>query len=125
MKRKEVDEMEKLIGQLEGFHAEMSSMAKKSPNDGVNAFKLNFVNATLNRCNSILGAQYKPFQDFSSLNADDVPSNSDVTFMLTQYLSAIEKFRSDNIFQEHGHWYWKITDGSAAVKTSMPKKLSK
>jgi hypothetical protein len=124
MKRKDVDEVEKIIGQLEGLHGEMSTMAKKSPNDGVNTFKLNFVNATLNRCNAILGAQYKPFEDFNSFNSDDVPSNSDVTFMLTQYLNAIEKFRSDNIIQEHGYWYWKITDGTAPVRTSLPKKLS-
>lgn len=124
MKRNEVDEVEKIIGQLEGLHAEMSTMAKKSPNDGVNAFKLNFINATLNRCNAILGSQYKPFQDFSVFNSDDVPSNSDVTFMLTQYLGAIEKFRADNIFQEHGYWYWRITDDTGPVRTRIPKKLS-
>ena len=124
MKKEEVDEVEKVIGQLEGLHAEMSTMAKKSPNDGVNAFKLNFVNATINRCNTILGTQYRPFENFNSFNSDDVPSNSDVTFMLTQYLNAIEKLRSDNIFQEHGSWYWKTTDGTAPVRTSLPKKLS-
>jgi hypothetical protein len=40
--------VEKIIGQLEGLHDEMSTMAKKSTNDGINAFKLSFVNATLN-----------------------------------------------------------------------------
>ncbi len=41
MKTKEdVDKLEKVIGQLNGLHAEVSQLAKKSPNDGVNAFKL-------------------------------------------------------------------------------------
>ena len=125
MKRQKVDELEKLIGQIEGFHAEMSAMTKKKPNDGVNVFKLKLINAALSRCNTVLGSQYKPFPDFSLFNADDVPSNSDVTIILTQYLNAIEKLRSDNIFIEHGYWYWKLTDEPPPVRTSAPKKLKR
>ena len=37
----EIESLEKLIGQLQGLHSEISLLAKKSPNDAVNSFKLN------------------------------------------------------------------------------------
>ena len=40
---KEVEVLEKLIGQLKGLHAEISQLARKSPNDGLNPFKLKLI----------------------------------------------------------------------------------
>ncbi|MEH2124811.1 hypothetical protein [Nostoc sp.] len=40
MKRKDVDEFEKLSGQLQGIYEEISVLSKKSPNNAVNKFKL-------------------------------------------------------------------------------------
>jgi hypothetical protein len=37
----DVERLEKLIGQLQGIYAEIGALAKKSPNDAVNPFKLN------------------------------------------------------------------------------------
>ena len=37
--REELEQFEKLIGQLRGLHEEICLLAKKSPNDAVNAFK--------------------------------------------------------------------------------------
>jgi hypothetical protein len=51
MKRADIDTFEKLKAQLDGLYQEMSVLAKKSPNDAVNAFKIKLVNATLERCN--------------------------------------------------------------------------
>lgn len=122
----QVDELEKLTGQLESLHSELSALAKKSPNDAVNSFKLRFVNATLKGCNLLLGEKYKPFSDFEQLDSDEVPSNSDVTLIISQYLQAAEKFRSDNIVQEvmMGQWYYRTEKGEK-VETSPPAKLKK
>ncbi len=125
LKRSDVDEIEKLIGQLEGHHKELSSLAKKSPNDAVNGFKLKFVNSTLLSCNDLLSENYKPFIEFITFDIDDVPSNSDVTFIISQYMQAIEKMRSDNVFQEHGAWYYKIDNAQEKIRTAPPIKLNK
>ena len=55
LKRTQIDELEKLIGQLDSLHVELTTLAKKSPNDAVNNFKLRFVNTALDNCNKFLG----------------------------------------------------------------------
>lgn len=123
-----VDTLEKLTAQLESLHSELSMLAKKSPNDAVNAFKLKFVNSTIDQCNKLFGGQYRPFADFEIFATDDLPSNSDATFMISQYLECAEKFRADNIFQRAGYWWWRL-DGEASDAPSMraaaPKKLTR
>jgi hypothetical protein len=125
LKRDQVDELEKLIGQLQAIHAELSALAKKSPADGVNPFKLQFINRTLKSCNELLGKKYKPFEEFEDFNADDVPSNSDVTFIISQYMQATEKIRADNIHQEDydENWYYTVSGGGKSIQTGPPAKI--
>ena len=120
-----VDELEKLIGQLDGLHSELGALAKKSPNDAVNKFKLHFINSALLKCNSFLGEDYQPFDDFQQFNEDEVPSNSDITFILSQYIQSLEKFRSDNIYTDMGSWYYRLTDKKNKIRTGPPSKLKK
>jgi hypothetical protein len=127
MEKAEVDVFEKLVGQLQSLHSELAMLAKKSPNDAVNSFKLKFINSTLDQCNAFLGKKYKPFADFTAFAEDDLPSNSDTTFIISQYIECAEKFRSDNIVMQYGDWYW-IVDGEyeddRSVRTAPPKKLA-
>ncbi len=125
MNREDVECLEKVIGQMESLHAEIGALAKKSPNDGLNKFKLKFVNTTLFQANTILGTDYKPFEEFDKFEEDDLPSNSDVTMILAQYLEAIERFRADNIKQKNGYWFYKTASDDVAIRTSMPKKFQK
>jgi hypothetical protein len=124
--REKADRLEKLMGQLNGIHAELSGFAKKTPNDAVNAFKLKFVNAVLLQCNEMFGTEYRPIGDFDQFNLDDVPSNSDVTFVASQYLQALEKLRSDNIHVDLGAWYYDLpkTDPNK-MRAAAPAKLKK
>lgn len=122
--RDQVDELEALIGQLFSLHNEMAVLTKKSSTDAVNKFKLRFINAAIDRCNRLLGDKYRPFSDFAQFDGDDVPSNSDVTLMLGQYQEALEYFRSENIKQVHGSWYYVIEDEGASVRTSPPVRLT-
>lgn len=128
----EIDKFEKVQGQLESLLNEIAVLAKKSPNDGVNKFKLNFINNVLGEANGVLGDDYKPLDSFSQFNEDDLPSNSDVTFILSQYLSCFEKLRSDNIeqrkirYDSHTRigWVWNVEDDNdVVIETAAPNKI--
>lgn len=128
MKRSDVELFEKVTTQLANLHEEMSALAKKSPNDAINTFKLKFVNEALAKCNEFLGRRYRPFPEFKQFSSEDMPSNSDVTFILSQYLACAETLRAGNIYIWAGSWYWDI-DGvdreslAEGVRTSPPMKL--
>jgi hypothetical protein len=54
----------------------------------------------------------------------DLPTNSDVVLVLSQYLSCLEKLRADNIQQTYkDNWHWKIQAGGEDIKAAPPKKL--
>jgi hypothetical protein len=126
MTRDDVDIFEKTKGQIDSLYEEVSILARKSPNDAVNAFKLRFVNTLLEQCNKLFGQKYTPFGDFQTFDMDSIPTNSDITFILSQYIECGEKLRADNIsFDEFDGWYWKISDTRTRLKTAAPKKLGK
>ncbi|HFE3747612.1 TPA: hypothetical protein ACF3KN_004821 [Klebsiella quasipneumoniae subsp. similipneumoniae] len=132
MNRANVDTFEKISGQLLSIYEEISLLSKKNPNDAVNKFKLKFVNKLLSQSNDYLGEMYKPFDDFDSFDEDDIPQNSDVVFILSQYLQCFEKQRSDNVVIRNGNWFWRVIgeatdkvdeDGMVLIRTVKPKKL--
>lgn len=132
MNKNSVDTFEKLFGQLSSIYDEISLLSKKTPNDAVNNFKLKFVNKLLFQSNEYLSNKYRPFEDFNSFNEDDIPQNSDVVFILSQYLQCFEKLRSDNVVKRNGYWYWRVEgdkndkvddDGMMLIRTVKPKNL--
>lgn len=123
MKKADIEILEKIMGQLDGLHREITALAKKSPNDGLNPFKLTFVNATLSRANKLLGKKYVPMEGFELFDTDDVPSNSDVTFILSSYQEEIERMRADNIVSKGVRWFYKLPDGDESMRTAPPKKI--
>jgi|LSQX01.1.fsa_nt_gb hypothetical protein len=131
MKNSDVHLFEKVQSQLEGLLSEITLLAKKSPNDSVNKFKLKFINEILKSSNSLLGQVYKPLQSFEKFDEDDLPSNSDVTFILSQYLNCFEKLRADNIVREQKYdgnkyfyeWFWVIDKSKSEIKTAPPQKI--
>lgn len=124
MTQQQVNEFEKTHGQLQGLHTEISALSKKSQNDLLNKFKLKLVNQILSSANTLLGDD-KPFSDFSSFDETDVPSNSDVAMMVTQYLNCLEKLRADNITRGRtwGTWFWLIDGEPSDVQTTAPEKI--
>jgi hypothetical protein len=124
MTQAEIDSFEKVQAQIQGLHSEVSSLSKKSQNDALNKFKLKLVNQLVGEANKLLGKKYKPFDDFDQFQEDDIPTNSDVALMLTQYLNCLEKLRADNIIKEDKfpqHWYWKINGKISGIRTTTPK----
>lgn len=126
MKLKEIGDFEALQGRVESFHLELGGLAKKSPNDALNKFKLSMTNALLEELNRFLSKSDRPIKGFEQFEESSMPSNSDVLIVLSQYLSALEKLRSDNVFMFRGFWYWRAEDEDTerpTVRTFAPKKL--
>lgn len=132
MNSSDVDKFEKLVGQVQGLYEEMSILSKKSPSDAVNKFKLKFINHQLSESNALLAERYRPFDDFDIFSEDDIPQNSDVVFILSQYLQCMDKLRGDNVVVRNGNWYWHVEGGEAdkvdehgytLIRTTKPKHL--
>lgn len=126
MKQADIDQFERLQGQLESFHQELVVLVKKSPNDALNKFKLGLINSLLEKSNKLLGNK-KPFGDFDHFDETAMPSNSDVLLIVSQYLSSFEKLRSDNIRMDMGRWYWNVQDANwknERYRTAPPRKIN-
>lgn len=122
----EVEKLEKIIGQLQGAHAEISILAKKSPADSLNSFKMNLINNVIKASNEVLGAKYKPFDHFDQFESDDLPSNSDVAMILAQYMEEAERYRSDNvIYQEFVGWVYKVNGKPSGIQSGPPSKIGR
>lgn len=115
----QIDLFEKVLSQLESVHAEVAALSRKLQNDAVNSFKLKLINSLLTDANRLLGENYRPFTDFYTFSEDTVPTNSDVSMIVSQYLSCMEKRRADSISLEYGDWCWRGT----RRKTYAPLKL--
>jgi len=107
----DVERFEKCEPQVKGLYEEIGQLAKKSPNDGVNKFKLRLINKALGISNDILSDQHRPFPDFATFNEDELPTNSDVAVILSQYLISLKYFRSINIewSEEDEKWRWIVS----------------
>ncbi len=85
---------------------------------------MKFINSILSRANDILGEKYKPFPDeFNLFDEDDMPNNSDVVFILSHYLTSLEKLRCDNIEKQivsPYKWYWLINGKRSKQETDFP-----
>ncbi|HUW14432.1 MAG TPA: hypothetical protein VM537_32210 [Anaerolineae bacterium] len=132
MKRAEVDSFYKLFGQLTGLYDELAILSKKNPNDAINKFKLKFINSVLSGANQLLGKDYSPFDDFKVFDEDDMPRNSDVVLILSQYLQCFDKLHADNVALYAGDWYWILEEepgdaasagGAIRIRTAAPKRL--
>jgi hypothetical protein len=125
MKKEDVELFEKTNAQLMAVYEEITALSKKSPNDGVNKFKLKLINKVLQDANAVLDEKHKPFPDFFVFIEEELPSNSDVVFILAQYLNCIENLRAKNIGQKEydNTWYWIINGKVSSEITSPPKKV--
>ena len=102
--------------QIKGMYNEIGLLSKKKPDGPVNKFKLKFINEILAKLNTLLGAKHRPLDGFDSFNEEDLPTASDVVFILSQYLKSMEKFRFDNTHYNGGRYYWTLNDGKESWK---------
>jgi phage-related tail protein len=121
----DVEKLEKIVGQLQAAHAEITVLAKKTPADTLNSFKLKMINKVIEESNKVLGEKYKPFEEFDKFEEDDLPSNSDVTMVLAQYMEEAERYRSNNVIQDLGSWYYIVDGKKSKISAGMPSKVGK
>jgi hypothetical protein len=86
--------VDKLIAQVEAFYDEITVLSKSKPDNPLNAFKLKFINDKLTEANGVLVGDYQPLKGFSVFDDADLPSNSDVVMVLSQYLARLRDWQS-------------------------------
>jgi hypothetical protein len=124
MKKAQVEQLERVIGQITALHREINVAGKKSTTDAVNAFKLKFINTILSDANNLLGS-HRPLADFEQFADESLPSNSDVTFILAQYAESLDLLRSRNIAKDWRGWHYIVEDSSEIIFTSPPGALKR
>jgi len=92
MNAKQAIQFDTVEEQIRSLYDEIGKLSQKKPNEPLNKFKLKFINELLTKINSLLGKRYLPFSEFTVFSDDELPSNSDVVFILSQYLQKIEIF---------------------------------
>ncbi len=122
-----IEKFEKINSQLSGLHEEISMLSKKSPDAQINIFKLEYVNTIIKEANNLLGDNYIPFKTFEQFSIESLPTNSDVVFILSQYLNCMEQLRSENIEYDYNelYWVWVLNGKKTSINTYPPKKLQK
>jgi hypothetical protein len=121
MNTDDVDRFEKVVGQLQSVYDELTVLSKKNPSDALNKFKIRFVNRLLAESLEVLGEGYRPFDDFTEFDVDDMPQNSDVVFILGQYLQCFEKLRADNSKRMGVSWFWYVRAASREDRSADEK----
>jgi len=117
MNLKDIDFYEKVQSQIERLYTEVSLLSKSKADNPINQFKLKFIDEKLKEANTLLVGTFKPFADFDTFDETSLPTNSDVVFILSQYLDCLEGWRSANVMEIDFQWYWK-TDGSERIQAS-------
>lgn len=120
MKKAEMDALEKANGKLDALHKEIGILSKKAPNDAVNKFKLGYINGIIEEANGVLGSSRLPLPGFKQFDADELPSNSDITMVAAQYLEALDLLRSASITIHHGRWKYSLEDSDENFFTAPP-----
>jgi hypothetical protein len=120
MKTSDVNFFEKVKAQLGQLQSEISVLSKSKPDNPINKFKLGFINEKLVEANIILTGDFAPFKDFTVFDVDNVPTNSDVVMILSQYLDCLEAWRCANIYYSSYTWYWNVPGES--IKTEEPSR---
>jgi hypothetical protein len=121
MNAEQVEAFRAMAAQLDALHQEASAAAKKAPDKSVSAFKINLANNILKSAKAVLGKS-APVLGFESFDIDDLPTNSDLSFVVTQFVECAEKVRSENVQRLHnGVWYWTISGAMSQIAAAPPR----
>lgn len=76
---------------LSGIYGELQELSKKKPDTPLNNFKVKSINRVLEPIKELLKEENMyPFLDV--LDMDDMPTNSDVVLILSQYIKSMDIF---------------------------------
>ena len=86
-----VTQYELLCPLLSGIYGELQELSKKKPDTPLNNFKVKSINRVLEPIKELLKEENMyPFLDV--LDMDDMPTNSDVVLILSQYIKSMDIF---------------------------------
>jgi hypothetical protein len=98
-----VDIYEVTMPLLRAMYSEFKEFSKKKPDEAVSKAKIRVVNRLLVQCQKVLESEAS-IDYLDILDEDDVPQNSDVVLMLSQYVTAMNQFRI-TYYREKGYGY--------------------
>jgi hypothetical protein len=119
----QVELYEELQSHLVALAAEVTVLAKKAPDAPLNQFKIKIVNERLRAANTLLTGIHKPFESFETFDETDLPSASDVSMVISQYINSLEGWRSANVVNINYSWYWNT--GNAQYRAESPTRFRK
>jgi hypothetical protein len=121
MNQQEVEEFRKMAAQLDALHQEASASSKKHSDKPVSKFKVDLANSVLQVARKVLGTS-APALDFDKFDTDDLPTNSDLSFVVTQFVECAEKLKAQNIKRSfNGVWYWQVSGAMTEIVATAPK----
>jgi hypothetical protein len=92
---------------LTAMYSEFKELSKRRPNDAVSVAKIKVVNRLIDKCHGILDKEAS-VEYLDLLDEDNVPLNSDVVLMLSQFVAAMKQFRSTYTSLTGGKQDWTI-----------------
>jgi hypothetical protein len=117
----EIENFRKMAAQLDALHQEATASSKKQPDKPVSKFKVDLANSVLETARKVLGDS-APALDFEKFDADDLPTNSDLSFVVSQFVECAEKLRSQNIKRSFNSiWYWHVNGALTDIVAAPPK----
>ena len=107
--KKKVESYEVAMPLLNAIYDEFKAFSKKKPDGALSKNKIAVVNRLLEKCRAVL--QSEPSFEFLDLfDEDDLPQNSDVVLMLSQYVAAMQLFKEAYWRWDNLEWNWCVSD---------------
>lgn len=78
---------------LKAMNLEFKELSKKKPEAVLSKSKVKIINRLLDSCRKVLDSE-QSLNYLDLMDEDDVPQNSDVVLMLSQYVAAMQQFES-------------------------------
>ncbi|MEH1856478.1 MAG: hypothetical protein V7L21_00365 [Nostoc sp.] len=77
---------------IDAMHVEFKELSKKKPEAVLTNSKVKIVNRLLESCRKVLDSETS-LDYLDLIDEDDIPQNSDVVLMLSQYVAAMKQFK--------------------------------
>ncbi|TKJ31431.1 MAG: hypothetical protein CEE40_01185 [Chloroflexi bacterium B3_Chlor] len=94
---------------LLAMYQEFKDFSKKKPDAALAKNKMGVANRLLEKCRAVLESEAS-LQFLDLLDEDDVPQNSDVILMLSQYVAAMEQFKETYYGWDGDEDTWFVSD---------------
>jgi len=120
MNENQANRFDKIEYLMNSIYVEFDKLSKKKPDEQLNKFKLKQINDLFTEANTLFDEADIEIDSFELFDEIELPSNSDVVIVLTQYLELLDYYRYRNTGFSHGSFGWLLDNGKS-IKTKQPK----